>query len=380
MSKRPMSIVVLGLSLSSSWGNGHATTYRALLRSMAARGHDITFIERDVAWYAANRDLVAPDYCRLVLYRNVRELQAHRTKLAAADAVIVGSFVPDGIEVGELVLRTARGLTAFYDIDTPVTLAQLGGGTCTYLAARQVSRYDLYLSFTGGPTLQHLQKRHGSKCARALYCSVDVETFKPQKVARRWALGYLGTYSPDRQPTLDRLLVEPARRRPDLRFVIAGAQYPDPQSWPGNVTYIPHLTPAELPAFYSSLGWALNITRADMIKAGWSPSVRLFEAAACGAPLITDSWPGLDSILMAGTEIVTATDPDDVLSALGKSAARRQRIAEAARRRVTAVHSSDHRALELESWLQSAIATKQGGRRQRRGFASETKIDRSCIG
>jgi spore maturation protein CgeB len=129
MTRRPLSIVVLGLSLSSSWGNGHATTYRALLKSFAARGHRILFLERDVPWYAENRDLAHAPYCDLRFYRSVQELRdAWAPAIAAADAVIVGSFVPDGVEVGRLVQAASRGPIAFYDIDTPVTLRKLEAG------------------------------------------------------------------------------------------------------------------------------------------------------------------------------------------------------------------------------------------------------------
>lgn len=366
MNKR-MNIVVLGLSLSSSWGNGHATTYRALLKALAARGHEILFLERDVPWYAGNRDLKRPPYCRLAFYHSPADLKRHAARVAAADAVIVGSYVPDGIAVAEWVLSTARGLTAFYDIDTPVTLQAVRSRTCTYLNSRQIPRYGLYLSFTGGPILDELEQRYGARLARALYCSVDTDLFEPKRVAQRWDLGYLGTYSADRQPALERLLIGPAIARPDLRFVVAGAQFPDTIRWPDNVTRIAHLAPGELPEFYSSLGWALNVTRADMVRAGWSPSVRLFEAAACGAPLISDAWTGLDSLFMPDREIMIAENGADVLAAIGMPKAKRRRIAAAAQSRVGSVHCAQHRALELESWLISAMEIAAGTRRRRSG-------------
>jgi spore maturation protein CgeB len=130
----PLRLVVLGLSLSSSWGNGHATTYRALLKAFAERGHDILFLERDVPWYRAHRDLAHPDYCRLAFYRSLAELKKRARSVAEADAVIVGSYVPDGVAVGRWAQRTARSVVAFYDIDTPVTLAKLERGDHEYLS------------------------------------------------------------------------------------------------------------------------------------------------------------------------------------------------------------------------------------------------------
>jgi spore maturation protein CgeB len=348
-------LVVLGLSLSSSWGNGHATTYRGLLRAFARRGHDVTFLERDAPWYAAHRDLPAPDFCRLALYESLRDLARFREEVAEADAVIVGSYVPDGIEVGRWVQATARGVTAFYDIDTPVTMAALADGRCEYVSPALIEDYDLYLSFTGGPVLDDLERRYGSPAARALYCSVDAQAYRPLRIARRWDLSYLGTYSADRQPTLERLLIEPARRAPELRFCVAGPQYPAGIDWPGNVERIDHVGPADHPAFYAASRFTLNVTRADMIAAGWSPSVRLFEAAACGTPIISDQWEGLDTLLAPGAEIVLAERTEEVLAALREtSETDRAAMGAAARQRILSAHTAEHRAAELEACLLAA--------------------------
>jgi spore maturation protein CgeB len=355
----PMRLVVLGLSLSSSWGNGHAKTYRALLRAFAARGHHVVFLERDQPWYASHRDLPDPDFCHLQFYDEVDDLSLFENLIAEADAVIVGSYVPDGIEVGRLVQRIARGVTAFYDIDTPVTLANLRDGTCDYLSPELVAFYDLYLSFTGGPTLDLLMDEYGSPVARPLYCSVDESAYRPADMPRRYDLGYLGTYSPDRQPTLDRLLIEPARRRPELRFAVAGPQYPTDIDWPANVTRLEHVPPSEHAAFYGACRFTLNVTRADMIKAGYSPSVRIFEAAACGAPILSDIWSGIDEVLAPGREIGLVRNPDEVLAWLGCDEGRRVSMAEAARRRVLAVHTAAHRAAELERYLRGTPPSRE---------------------
>lgn len=354
---QPLDIAVLGLSLSSAWGNGHATTYRALLRAMAGRGHRILFLERDVPWYAAHRDLPEPAFCRLGLYADMAGLTRWHGAIAEADAVIVGSYVPEGVAVGRMVQRIAQGVTAFYDIDTPVTLAKLARGDHEYLSPDLIPGYDLYLSFTGGPTLTRLMRDHGAPEACALYCSVDPSIYRPSAMRPRWDLGYLGTYSPDRQPVLDRLLLEPARRAPQLRFVVAGAQYPAGTGWPANVEHIEHVAPADHPAFYAASRYTLNVTRADMARAGYSPSVRLFEAAACGTPIISDRWPGLETLFEPGTEILTAATAEQVLSILlDRPEAMRRRLAEAARRRVLAEHSAARRAAELETHLHAARA------------------------
>src|SRR5438067_1271713 len=352
-----MKLVVLGLTLSSSWGNGHATTYRALLQAFAKRGHDILFLERDVPWYRNNRDIADANYCRLEYYGSLEELDWRREEIRCADAVIVGSYVPDGVEVGLYVQQNARGVTAFYDIDTPVTLAKIRRFDLEYLAPDLVPGYDIYLSFTGGPTLQRIEKQYGSPMARALYCSVDREFYRPLNVPQKWDLSYLGTYSDDRQPTLERLLIEPARRLPHLRFCVAGPQYPRDVDWPDNVERIEHLPPAEHPGFYAASRYTLNVTRAEMIAAGWSPSVRLFEAAACATPIISDAWDGIDSLFEPGSEIVLAATSDEIIDRL-RSADSAAAIGRAARERVLSAHTSDHRAAELERYIEEAAVTE----------------------
>jgi spore maturation protein CgeB len=353
---RPMRLVVLGLSLSSSWGNGHATTFRALLAAFAARGHDILFLERDVPWYADHRDFARADYCELAFYKDLPGLERWSRDIEQADAVIVGSYVPEGVAVGRFVQERAQGVTAFYDIDTPVTLAKLARGDFEYLSPEIIPGYDLYLSFTGGPTLDRIERQYRSPAARALYCSVDPAAYPVLDVPKRWDLSYLGTYSPDRQPTLERLLIEPARALPDRRFVVAGPQYPADIDWPSNVERIEHLPPHDHPEFYAASRFTLNVTRADMIAAGWSPSVRLFEAAACAVPVISDRWDGLGTLFAPGREILLADTAGDVIEYLDTDAAT---IGRAARARVMHGHRAADRAAELERYLKEAAEAPQ---------------------
>jgi spore maturation protein CgeB len=353
---QPLSLLFLGLSLSSSWGNGHATTYRALLKGLAALGHRIHFLERDVPWYADNRDLSRPEFCRLDFYKTLDELcERFSAEIAAADAVVIGSYVPDGIALIDMIAGRAGGALVFYDIDTPVTCTRLGRDDAEYIAARQVPLFDLYCSFSGGPILRVLENRFNARRAEPLYCAVDEQHYYSEPAAApRWDLGYIGTYSVDRQPTLEKLLLAPARLLPQKRFVVAGPQYPADIRWPDNVDRIEHLPPAEHRDFYNGLRFTLNVTRADMISAGWSPSVRLFEAAACGTPIISDAWDGLSSILPHRDAILIAQSTQDVIDALVNiDEGERKRIAEAAQERVLRRHTGLARARELETYLQS---------------------------
>jgi spore maturation protein CgeB len=355
-----LSIVVLGLSITSSWGNGHATTYRGLVRELVRRGHRVTFLERDRPWYAANRDLPKPPYGRTFLYRSLDALKRRFGALVRdADLVVVGSFVPEGVEVGAWVTRETRGLSAFYDIDTPVTLAKLAQGDAEYLDRALVPRYDLYLSFTGGPVLEVLERRFGARAARPLYCAVDPALYAPAEQTPQWDLGYMGTYSDDRQPKLEALLCAPARAWPEGRFIVVGPQYPADIAWQANVARRDHLAPRAHRRFYNGQRFTLNVTRADMVRAGWSPSVRLFEAAACGTAVISDAWAGIEDFFAPGSEILLARDARQCLAYLrDMSDEERRNIGARARARVLAAHTAAHRAAELEGYVMEALGRR----------------------
>jgi spore maturation protein CgeB len=366
-------IVILGLTVTSSWGNGHATTWRSLIRGLAARGHRILFLERNAFWYAENRDEPHPQGATTAIYESFDELVTRYEPLVSnAALVIVGSYVPDGIRIGAWVTSIARGRTAFYDIDTPITLAQLEAGQAEYITPELIGQYDLYLSFTGGPTLEKIQSRYGSPMARALYCSVDPEKYRSVPMELQWDLGYLGTYSEDRQPTLENLLLAPARQWTDGRFAVVGPQYPETIDWPENVERTIHLSPREHAGFYGAQRFTLNITRNAMKAAGYSPSVRLFEAGACGAPVISDWWEGLDGIFQIGEEVVVVENADETLRYLRTfPEPKRLALAAAARKRVLAEHTYAVRAAQLESYLKEMNDHLSPGATRRHGRGGE---------
>lgn len=360
-------IVIFGLSLSSSWGNGHATTFRALLRGLHAEGRRVLFLERRQPWYQENQDLADPDFSELRFYDDIPEaLARYRDRLEDAEAVIVGSYVPEGQRLIDALDRLSLRQLCFYDIDTPVTMDLLDKGDETHLARRQMPRFDAYFSFSGGKVLDRLREVYGTPNPQPLYCAVDEGAYQPMEVPSRWDLGYLGTYSPDRQPGLEALLIEPARRLPQMRFVVAGSMFPGDIDWPENVERIEHLPPAQHAEFYNAQRFTLNITRAAMRRLGWSPSVRLFEAAACGTPIISDRWQGLDELLPEDRAVLIADGPDQVVEALtALPETRRQALAAEARRIVLSGHTGRARARELATQLalgaQSAPAAISAG-------------------
>jgi spore maturation protein CgeB len=356
-----MKLVVFGLSITSTWGNGHGTTYRALLHALHDHGHRIVFFEKDVEWYASNRDLPHPEFCDVILYERWEEvLPRVRRELADADVGMVGSYFPDGIAALDELFDSDIPVKAFYDIDTPITISVLRKeGKTDYLGVRQIPQLDIYFSFTGGPMLREIEERFGAPRAVPLYCSFDPNQYRRTPRNERFAcdLSYMGTYAPDRQPKLDELLCEPARQLANKKFIVAGPQYPKSTPWPTNVEHIAHLSPTWHPDFYSSSRFTLNVTRRDMCMAGYSPSVRLFEAAACGAPIVSDNWPGLDRFFTPGEEFLLAVGRDDVVRYLTQlSDAEAREIGERAQSRVLAAHTSAHRAAEFEREVENAIS------------------------
>lgn len=359
-----MHILIFGLTVSSSWGNGHATLWRALLKALARRGHSATFYERDVSYYADTRDnWTSPNNISLRIYSSFDDLRDEVMRgLDIADLALFTSFCPDGPAAAQLILNSRAGIKAFYDLDTPVTLSALRSGeTVAYLPRDGLGGFDLVLSYTGGNALTELQTQLGARTVAPLYGSVDPEAHVPVPALDqfRGALSYLGTYAADRQQALETLFLEPARRLPHLKFQLAGAQYPDVFSSLENVTFASHLPPQLHPAFFSSSRATLNITRGVMVRYGFCPSGRLFEAAACGTPILTDGWNGLEMFFTPGEEILRVNTADDVLRALSWPDSRLRRVADAARQRVLANHTAERRVMELEGICERLIDRMQ---------------------
>ncbi|HVV70404.1 MAG TPA: glycosyltransferase, partial [Verrucomicrobiae bacterium] len=333
-----MKLIIFGLTVSSSWGNGHATLWRGLCRALAHRGHEVVFFERDVPYYAAHRDLRQLPGGKLVLYPDWGQvLPLAQQQLDEADVGMVTSYCPDGIAATQAVIESRTKLRVFYDLDTPVTLSHLRNGKpVQYIGPRGLRDFDLVLSYTGGNALRELRSQLGARRVAPLYGSVDPDVHRPVEPAEKYRadLSHLGTYAEDRQRALSQLLLEPARSAPHLKFLIGGALYPEGFPWTKNIYFARHVAPGEHPAFYCSSRFTLNVTRGAMAEMGYCPSGRLFEAAACGTPIISDSWEGLEQFFSPGSEILTAQGAGDVLRVLEMSEADLSKISAAARERV----------------------------------------------
>lgn len=355
----PLNIVVIGLSITSAWGNCHAPIYRSLIKGLSRDGHKILFLEWDAPWYRPHRDMPNPDYCGVGIYDSLETLQVKYGKaICEADIVIVGSYTYEGIQVGRWVIENAQGLKAFYDLDTPVTVVRLRNGGCGYLAADLIPKYDIYLSSSGGLELEKFRVAYGAKRIYSLYCSVDPDQYYPEVRVRKYTLAYLGNYVPDRHATLERYLVDPARHYSDRCFSVVGANYPGGIRWPSNVEYVEYLQPKRHREFYARQQFALNVTRPDAVAWGYSPSIRLLEAAACGVPVISDYWMGLETFFKPGVEIITVQSTIEIMEILEKYTPEECRaLGEMARGRILKSHTCDQRAREFVGFLEQTLGS-----------------------
>lgn len=360
-----MKIVIFGLSISSSWGNGHATLLRGLCRALSQNGHEIHFFERDLPFYARNRDFTQLQGDGLHIYPDwIHVAPLALRHLRDADVSVITSYCPDAAAAATLIFDSGRTCSVFFDLDTAVTLDRLQRGEpVEYVPSSGLRHFDLVLSYTGGSALTALQANLGAKAVYPFYGWVDAETHFPQGPRPEFQsdLSYLGTYAEDRQDALERLFVEPARQRPEMRFTIAGAQYPPSFPWSPNTFFVRHLPPPDHPALFASSRITLNVTRRAMAQTGFCPSGRLFEAAACRTPILSDWWPGLDEFFRPGEEILIANTTQEALDILDLDPAQLTAIGDRAFERTMAEHTADARARQLENILDAVRCTGVAG-------------------
>lgn len=358
-----MEIVFFGLSISSAWGNGHASLLRGLFRALNELGHRIHFFEKDVPYYASHRDAVEFPFAQLHLYRDFQEVRPLAASLLArAEAAVITSYCADGAAAAELVFSSRVPRKLFYDMDTPVTLERLAKGEqIPYLPSSGLRHFDLVLSYTGGAALEQLQRNLGAPAVDTLYGWVDPEIYHPVPADDRFRSGfsYLGTYSADRHDALRELFLRPAALLPDRHFVVGGAMYSHVNTWPKNVAHFDHVAPMDHGAFYSSSPLTLNITRGAMSAMGYCPSGRLFEAAACGTAVLSDSWQGLDEFFTPGEEILIGHSAEEVTTLLKSPSVDLKAIAQRARERALDCHTAGMRARRLIELIEGGQRTEQ---------------------
>ncbi|MEL7162238.1 MAG: glycosyltransferase [Bacteroidota bacterium] len=350
----PLDLVIIGRSILSSYENPTAELYRGLINELAQHGHRTTFLELQPPGERRVRDMLRSPYCQVWTYRDTASLMNEYTlAVQSADVVMLGSGVEDAEDIAIWIAEEARGIKVYYDSNLHRTLRSLQQakkeGDC--LSCRTIVHFNLFLSTTGGPTLQHLAEDNDLAFARPLYESVDPYSFYRTDTEKTYDLGFIGNYKADRMDYLRNLLLEPAGYAPNRQFALAGSGY-DQTDWPGNLTYLEYLPETNLVDFYNRQRCTLVVPRADRRTMGYTPTRRLLAAAACGVPVLTDSWDGLDYFLEPNREVFCVSDRDAVLKILYHTEeSQRIKLGTEARKRILAQHTIAHRAEQFLGYL-----------------------------
>lgn len=346
-----------GSSLVSSYWNGAATYYRGIIRGLAARGWDVTFYEPDAFDRQAHRDMPDPDWAKVVVYPTDGDAGVHRALEAAASADVVvkasgvGAF-DELLEAAIPAMRRAGQLCFYWDVDAPATLERLGANAADPFHAC-IPQYDLVLTYGGGPPVVQAYTDLGARSCVPIYNAVDPDTHFPVAPDPRFLgdLALLANRLPDREARIDAFFLDAARRLPRHRFLLGGSGWAD-KSLPANVAYLGHVYTRDHNAFNCSPQAVLSVNRESMARTGYSPATRIFEAAGAGACLISDHWTGIELFLEPGSEVLVAHSGDEVAAEIATLTPGRARaIGAAARARVLAEHTYQHRVARLEELL-----------------------------
>ena len=347
---------MIGRSILSSSRNPVAELYRGLINELAQHGHRTTYLEPYDFGGIAHRDMLRSPYCEVWTYGDVDSLvEEYLAAIQSADLVLLGCDVPEADRIAQWICNEARGITIYYDTDLARTLRGLqeGNNCCTYLSQQSISDFHLYLSTTGGPVLQQMAERYGVRCARPLYESIDPFAFYRMDIEKSYDLGFIGNYKAERSELIDRLLIGPARTTPNRQFVLAGDNYPAERKWPQNLTYLEHLPHTNHVDYYNRQSCSLILGRNDRRELGYTPSRQLLAAAACGVPVLTAPWAGIDEFFESKLDLFEVSSEQDVLDVLyGTDEPTRRRVGTRARERVLESHTTAHRAQQLLDYWQ----------------------------
>jgi spore maturation protein CgeB len=355
-----MRIAWFGSSLLSAYWNGAATYYRGVVRALHALGHQITFYEPDAYGRQERRDISEPAWARVVVYSSQSEAHALQALEQAreADVVIKASGVgvfDELLEHAVLDQRRPGSLVAFWDVDAPATLDRVQRNPRDPFAAL-IPRYDLIFTYGGGDPVVQAYKACGARLCVPIYNALDPRAhFAVCGDPRFHAdLAFLGNRLPDREARVDEFFFRAAGGLPRARLVLGGAGWED-RPLPDGVNYVGHVYTKDHNAFNSTPRAILNVSRESMARYGFSPATRVFEAAGAAACVITDHWEGIELFLQPGRETLVAHDGEEV-AALVRSLtpARALAIGTAARRRLLAEHTYDHRARQAHALLTGA--------------------------
>jgi spore maturation protein CgeB len=362
-------IAMFGSSLVSSYWNGAATYYRGIVSALAARGHCITFYEPDIYERQSHRDIPDPPWAEVKVYagHDERAVQAALEDAIGADVVIKASGVGEFdelLECGILQTKSPEALSVFWDVDAPATLERVEANPTDPFRSL-IPRYDLIFTYGGGDKVVRKYRSLGARQCEVIYNALDPQTHYRERKNDRFTahLGLLANRLPDRESRIEEFFLRVAAHAPQFQFVLGGSGW-DPKTLPRNVMFVNHVGTADHNAFNSTPLAILNVHRDSMIRFGFSPATRLFEAAGAGACLISDAWEGIETFLEPGREVLVARSGDEVLEhLLALTPERAQSIGQAACIRITREHTYAHRAAQIEQILNEAMLKPNAGER-----------------
>jgi spore maturation protein CgeB len=359
-----LNIAFFGSSLVSAYWNGAATYYRGIIRALHKRGHRVTFYEPDAYERQQHRDIENPDWADVVVYP-AKESAVYECLEDAEDADVVvkasGVGVFDALLEAEVArMGSERVQTVFWDVDAPATLDRIGSDATDPFRG-QISQFDLILTYGGGEPVCEAYRSWGAAQCTPIYNALDPDTHHPVHPNARFQgdLGFLGNRLPDREARVDDFFFRAATAVPGATLLLGGNGWAD-KSMPPNVRYLGHIYTHEHNAFNCTPRMVLNISRESMARYGFSPATRVFEAAGAAACVVTDYWEGIEVFLEPDGEVLVAATGEEVAQLLRRTdPATCREIGEAAKRRVLAEHTYDHRAVQVEQLLtaRSAPAT-----------------------
>jgi spore maturation protein CgeB len=260
------------------------------------------------------------------------------------------------LEKAVLEMRAPNATAIFWDVDAPATLDRLEQNPADPFRAL-VPQYDLVLTYGGGDPVVRGYTAAGARLCVPIYNALDISTHHPVPPDPRFdaTLGFLGNRLPDREARVEEFFFGAAARLPGETFLLGGNGWQD-KPMPANVRNVGHVYTRDHNAFNCTPQAVLNISRDSMARYGFSPATRVFEAAGAGACLISDAWAGMELFLEPGREVLVADSGEAVVAHVaGLDATRARAIGEAARLRVCAEHTYDHRAMQLEELLGARV-------------------------
>jgi spore maturation protein CgeB len=363
---QPRSMAFFGSSLVSSYWNGAATYYRGIIRALHSRGWHVRFFEPDAYERQAHRDIPDPEWAEDIVFPATDAGLDRALQEASSAAVLVkasGVGVLDHeIEAGLLQMKKGDQRVLYWDVDAPATLERLQNDPSDPLRAR-IAQFDKVLTYGGGPPVVTVYKALGARDCVPIYNGLDPETHHPVAADPRYAadVSLLANRLPDREARIDAFFFEAARQLPESTFLLGGNGWIGREQVPENVTLLGHLPTADHNAFNCSATAVLSVNRESMARVGFSPATRVFEAAGAGACLITDAWEGIELFLEPEVEVLVARDGEEVADLVRELTPRRARmIGEAARLRVLAEHTYEHRVAQLDELLVAGSVRARG--------------------